>query len=249
VLLAANRSTELQIAKCKFKICSLLLQFENCIVLCGLDQSFIPMNAAFADRLEQRLCRPPPGRVAQERCAVEMSFGRHFGPPRFDARRAAVMALFYQRDDQWRLPLIVRPPESLHHANQVSLPGGAIEPGEGAQDAALRELEEELGVPRVNVRVLGALSPIYVFASNHYVEPFVGCMSGATAFDLNSVEVARLLEVPLAYLLQPENRIVTERHERGISAKAPAYPWDGEMIWGATCIILAELFAVVREAI
>lgn len=206
------------------------------------------MDTAFADRLEQRLRRPPPGRVAQESCAVEMSFGRHFGPPRYDARRAAVMALFCRRDDQWRLPLIVRPPESLHHANQVSLPGGAIEPGEDAQDAALRELEEELGVPQISVRVLGALSPIYVFASNHYVEPFVGCLLAEAEFDLNSVEVARLLEVPLAYLLQPENRIVIERQERGISAMAPAYPWDGEMIWGATCIILAELIEVVREA-
>jgi 8-oxo-dGTP pyrophosphatase MutT (NUDIX family) len=205
------------------------------------------MDIAFVERLEQRLRRPPPGRAAQEPCAVEMSFGRHFGPPRYDARHAAVMALFCRRDNQWRLPLIVRPPDSLHHPNQVSLPGGALEAGEVASDAALRELEEELGVPRAAVRILGPLSPLYVFASNHYVETFVGCLPGETEFDLNSLEVARLLEVPLAYLLQPENRIVTERHERGVCAKAPAYPWDGEMIWGATCIILAELIAVVRE--
>jgi 8-oxo-dGTP pyrophosphatase MutT (NUDIX family) len=158
------------------------------------------------------------------------------------------MALLCRSDSDWRLPLIVRPPESLHHANQVSLPGGAIEPGESSQDAALRELEEELGIPRAKVRVLGALSPVYVFASNHYVEPFVGCLLGEAAFDLNSLEVARLLEMPLAYLLRPDSRTMFEREERGIRAKAAAYPWDGEMIWGATCIILAELVAVVREA-
>jgi 8-oxo-dGTP pyrophosphatase MutT (NUDIX family) len=207
------------------------------------------MDAALADRVEYRLRRPLPGRAAQEPCAVEMSFGRHFGPPRHDARRAAVMALFYFHDDEWRLPLIVRPPESLHHANQVSLPGGAIEQGEDAKDAALRELEEELGVPRARVRVLGALSPLYVFTSNHYVEPFVGHLPGEMEFDLNSLEVARLLEVQLMHLLQPESRTVIERQERGVRAKAPAYHWDGEMIWGATCIILAELVAVVREAV
>jgi 8-oxo-dGTP pyrophosphatase MutT (NUDIX family) len=177
-----------------------------------------------------------------------MSFGRHFGPPRHDARRAAVMALLFRRDDEWRLPLIVRPPESLYHPNQVSLPGGAIEPGEEARDAALRELEEEVGVTSAQVRMLGALSPLYVFTSNHFVEPFVGCLTGQPAFDLNSLEVARLLEVPLPYLLQAESRTVFERQERGIRAKAPAYQWDGEMIWGATCIILAELITVVREA-
>jgi 8-oxo-dGTP pyrophosphatase MutT (NUDIX family) len=177
-----------------------------------------------------------------------MSFGRHFGPPRHDARRAAVMALLCRRDDEWRLPLIVRPPESLHHPNQVSLPGGAIEPGELARDAALRELDEEVGVLRTRVRVLGGLSPLYVFASNHFVEPFVGCLSGQTAFELNSLEVTRLLDVPLPYLLQSENRTMFERQERGIRVRAPAYHWDGEMIWGATCIILAELIAVVREA-
>ena len=82
-----------------------------------------------------------------------------------------------------------------------------------------------------------------------YVEPFVGCLLGEAAFDLNSLEVARLLEAPLEYLMRPDSRIMIEREERGIRAKAAAYPWDGEMIWGATCIILAELVAVVREAI
>jgi 8-oxo-dGTP pyrophosphatase MutT (NUDIX family) len=206
------------------------------------------MDSALADQLEERLRRPLPGRAAQEPCAVEMSFGRHFGPPRHDARYAAVMALFCRRDDEWRLPLIVRPPESLHHANQVSLPGGAIEQGEDARDAALRELEEELGVPRTNVRMLGALSPLYVFTSNHYVEPFVGYLPGEMEFALNSLEVARLLEVPLTHLLNPESRTAIERQERGIRARAPAYHWDGEIIWGATCIILAELVAVVQEA-
>jgi 8-oxo-dGTP pyrophosphatase MutT (NUDIX family) len=207
------------------------------------------MDATLVDRVEARLHRPLPGRAAQEPCAVEMSFGRHFGPPRHDARRAAVMALFNRRGEQWRLPLIVRPPQSLHHANQVSLPGGAIEPGEEAKAAALRELEEELGVPRARVRVLGALSPLYVFTSNHYVEPFVGHLPGELDFDINPLEVARLLEVPITHFLQPESRTLSERQERGVRARAPAFHWDGEEIWGATCIILAELVAVVREAI
>jgi 8-oxo-dGTP pyrophosphatase MutT (NUDIX family) len=178
-----------------------------------------------------------------------MSFGRHFGPVRHDARHAAVMVLFYRHGGQWRLPLIVRPPQSLHHANQVSFPGGAIERGEEPAEAALRELEEEVGVRREKVRLLGKLTPLYVFSSNHYVMPVAGHLLDEPQFELNSLEVARLLEVPVAYLLDPANLRTAVRRESGASARVAAYLWDGEEIWGATCMILAEVAAVVREAI
>jgi 8-oxo-dGTP pyrophosphatase MutT (NUDIX family) len=206
------------------------------------------MDVEFASRLQHRLSRTLPGRLIQERCAVEMSFGRHFGPPRHDARPAAVMALLYYRDDRWVLPLIVRPPDALHHAGQVSLPGGAIEKGETPEEAALREVEEELGVARNAIQLLGRLSPLYVFASNHTVEPFVGLLSDQPFLEVNSLEVARLLEAPVNYLLTPDSLAMSERVERGIRIKAPAYHWDGEPIWGATAMIVAELIAVIRDA-
>ena len=92
----------------------------------------------FYERLSARLREPLPGRAMQETHAVEMSFGRHFGPPRFDARPAAVIVLLYRHAADasgLRLPLIVRPMESPYHAGQVSLPGGAVEVGETVIDA------------------------------------------------------------------------------------------------------------------
>ena len=80
----------------------------------------------FYERLSARLREPLPGLAMQETHAVEMSFGRHFGPPRFDARPAAVIVLLYRHAADasgLRLPLIVRPMESPYHAGQVSLPG------------------------------------------------------------------------------------------------------------------------------
>lgn len=206
------------------------------------------MDATLPYRVENRLRAGPPGRIVQEKCAVEMSFGRHFGPQRHDARSAAVIALLFCRGDQWRLPLIVRPPQLLHHAGQVSLPGGLIEAGEDAPQAALRELEEELGISRERVAMVGALSPLYVFSSNHYVQPFVGHLADEPRFELNSLEVARLLEVPIHDLLQPTTFGVSARSEKNVTAHAPAFFWDREAIWGATCMILAEFLAVVREA-
>jgi 8-oxo-dGTP pyrophosphatase MutT (NUDIX family) len=178
-----------------------------------------------------------------------MSFGRHFGPERHDARQAAVIALLYRREGEWLLPLIVRPPQLLHHAGQVSLPGGLIERGEDARHAALRELHEELGIVPARVYLLGELSPLYVFSSNHRVAPVVGYLAGEPRFQVNALEVARVLEVPIDFLMQKDSLTVMERPEGGSRAKAPAYLWDGEAIWGATCMIVAELMAVLGDAL
>jgi 8-oxo-dGTP pyrophosphatase MutT (NUDIX family) len=203
------------------------------------------------DRLAARLNQPLPARSVQELHQVEMSFGRHFGPPRHDARSAAVMVLLYGDTDDIRdftLPLIVRPRGTLYHAGQVSLPGGAIEDDETESEAALRELNEELGVSAGDVQVVGTLSPLYVFSSNHYVTPFVGIVVERPVFRPNPREVSRVLETPLSFLAGPENQSSFERRFGGMTLGAPCWYWDGEPIWGTTAMVLAELIAVTCEA-
>jgi 8-oxo-dGTP pyrophosphatase MutT (NUDIX family) len=207
------------------------------------------MDDTLAGRLALRLRRTLPGRSVQEQCTFTMSFGRHFGPPRHDARQAAVIALVYRRNGAWQIPLIVRPADIRHHSSQVSLPGGAVEAGEQPPHAATRELEEELGVRRETVKLLGSLSPLYVFSSNYFVRAFVGHVEDGPAFATNPREVARLLEVPIEYFLDPGNLRTAQRQEFGTRAVAPAYYWDGEAIWGATSMIIAELAQLVREAV
>ncbi len=97
--------------------------------------------------LRARLEHPLPPEALRSRFAPPLSYGRHFGPPAHDARPAAVMVFLYPRDGQWHLPLTVRPDTMLSHAGQISFPGGMVEAGEATRAAALRELEEELGVP------------------------------------------------------------------------------------------------------
>jgi 8-oxo-dGTP pyrophosphatase MutT (NUDIX family) len=200
------------------------------------------------DVLAKALQRPLPGPTAQRLLAPELSCGRHFAPPPHDARQAAVLVLLYPGPSGWRLPLIVRPGTLEHHAGQIGLPGGLIEPGETSWQAALRELEEELGVAAAGIVQLGQLSPLYIYASNHYVSTWVAALEHTPQFSTNMREVAELLEVPLAHLFDSANRGVHERTYRGARFQAPHFSWGDHQIWGATAMILAELVAAIQES-
>lgn len=213
------------------------------------------LRSLLVERLGGRL----PGRKAQTRFAPELGFGRHFvEPPPADARRAAVVAILYHTHDesiasestlsQWRIPLIVRPEHLEHHAGQVALPGGMIEEGESSGEAALRELHEELGVSSAGIELLGELSPLYVFASDNYVVPWVAMASFEPTFILNADEVAAVVELPVSHLVD-ENHIDSEiREQNGIRFRAPFFQCGPHRIWGATAMILAEMAAILETA-
>jgi 8-oxo-dGTP pyrophosphatase MutT (NUDIX family) len=158
-----------------------------------------------------------------------------------------VVALFYPSSGQWHLPLILRPASMSEHASQISLPGGGAEPGEAAEDCALRELHEELGVDPARVRMLGMLPPIYVYASNFLVRPFVALASERPPFNPDPGEVAELLELPLPHLMDQRN-YETHAIRRGcLSFEAPGIPCQGRHIWGATALILGELLDAISD--
>jgi 8-oxo-dGTP pyrophosphatase MutT (NUDIX family) len=146
----------------------------------------------------------------------------------------------------WRLPLIVRPQHLEHHAGQIGLPGGIIEADETPIDAARRELHEELGVPRHDIDVLGQLSPLYVYGSNHYVIPHVAISAHSPTFIVNVDEVAEVIELPLPYLLDPAQIDTEAREHRGVRFRAPYLAFGPHHIWGATAMILGEFAAVLR---
>jgi 8-oxo-dGTP pyrophosphatase MutT (NUDIX family) len=199
-----------------------------------------------AERLAQRLREPLPGRVAQVLFEPELSYGRHFGPPPADARQAVVLVCLYPHEGEWYLPLTIRPTTMVVHAGQISLPGGRVEPGETGDRAALREFEEELGVPPEVVHLIGRLSPLYLFASNFQVTPWVGIAPARPNFNPHSGEVAELLEVPLEHLRLPASRGVHARRHHGVALSAPHFVWGRHRIWGATSMILSELVEMIN---
>jgi 8-oxo-dGTP pyrophosphatase MutT (NUDIX family) len=193
------------------------------------------------------LCGDLPGPEAQRLFEPELAYGRHAGPPAFGAREAAVLVLVYQHQEDWFVPTMVRTHSMKEHAGQIALPGGSVEAGESPAETALREFEEELGANRQDIDVLGALTPINVFNSNFYVRPFLGLCAARPEFRPSAAEVAELIEMPLRALLSPENRSFHQIHRRGVSFRAPHIQIGQHRIWGATCMILAEVMALMSR--
>jgi 8-oxo-dGTP pyrophosphatase MutT (NUDIX family) len=206
----------------------------------------LPALEAF---LRTRLTQPLPGNDAQFRFSprpTRKNWRPDMQPP--EARRAAALLLLYPGGDRIRLPLTVRRHDLPQHAGQVSFPGGRIDAGEMAVDAALRETQEELGVSPDRVRIIGALSSLWVVVSNHLLFPFVGVTDIRPEFQPAPKEVAELLEVPLADLRDPA-RLGWSRHTReGIVVDYPHFDLAGHQTWGATAMVLGEFGSLFDPA-
>jgi 8-oxo-dGTP pyrophosphatase MutT (NUDIX family) len=135
------------------------------------------------------------------------------------------------------------------HSHQVSFPGGKVDEGdEGYLMTALREVHEEVGVSSAEINVLGALTELYIPPSNFLVFPFVGYVTQRPEYNLSVDEVKNILEVPLSFFLQQENRKEdTFSSARGYEVKAPYYDYSGVKIWGATAMMIAELVALIEN--
>lgn len=189
---------------------------------------------------ELLLVRDPEGRLA-----------RRFEPPAgMVPRLGAVLVLLYPDGDDLRLPLTVRSDRLSSHRGEVSLPGGAIDPGDdGPIAAALRECHEELGVEPASVAVWGTLSPFYIPPSNFRITPVVGFCEQAPVLRPNGDEVSAVISVTLRELLDPR-LVVTERWLlRGVEVDVPFFAIGGQKVWGATAIVLSELVALMRRVV
>jgi len=132
------------------------------------------------------------------------------------------------------------------HAGEISFPGGRRDPEDAAlEDTALREAEEEIGLPRREVRLLGTLPPTSTFVTNYLIHPFVGLIPTGLAWRVSEREVDAVLELPLRALRESRTRTRMER--RGISFETDAYILGDHLIWGATARILEHLLERVEE--
>jgi 8-oxo-dGTP pyrophosphatase MutT (NUDIX family) len=196
--------------------------------------------------LRERLAGTLPGVEAQLRFAPFPGRpGWRAGefPP--DARIAAALLLLYPGDDGVAIPLTVRASTLPRHAGQVSLPGGATDPGETLAEAALREASEEIGIDPATVRVLGELTPIHVLVSGFTLHPVVAVTDSKPPFQAAPGEVDEIVEVRLEDLRDASRIRTGTRVREGIAVEYPYFDLYGHHVWGATAMVLGEFICLL----
>ncbi len=159
-------------------------------------------------------------------------------------RKGAALLLVYPRDGAVWVVLTVRHEDLPQHAGQVSFPGGAVEEGESFAEAALREAQEEIGLDPSSVRVLGRLSPLHIPVSRFVLHPVLAVADSRPELEADPREVDRVLDVSLDHLSDPGKLGVAAKLRDGVECDVPYIDVDGEKLWGATAMILAELLVL-----
>lgn len=154
-------------------------------------------------------------------------------------RGAAVLVAITDRPEPGVL-LTVRREHLRTHAGQVSFPGGRIDPGEDAFAAALREAEEEIGLPPDRVEVWGAADP-YCTITGYCVTPVLGLVPPDLPLKPHEHEVADWFEAPLSFLLEPANQRRMTAEFQGRTRHYYQIDWQGRRVWGATAAMLVNL--------
>lgn len=158
-------------------------------------------------------------------------------------KKAAVMMLFYPKNFQTHLALILRTSYNGVHSSQIAFPGGKVEAFDfDLKQTALRETHEEIGVHPNSINVIRAFTEVYIPPSNYMVYPFLGYCNDELVFVLQEDEVAGMVEFPLADFLQ--DSILTTKSIKTSYADTidvPGFQVNEHFIWGATAMILSEL--------
>lgn len=158
-------------------------------------------------------------------------------------RDAAVLIPVIDRGEEAMVLLTQRTEHLSSHSGQVAFPGGKIDEGETGIEAALREAEEEVGLERRHVDILGAFGDYYS-GSGYKIVPVVGMVSSEARLTLNENEVAATFEVPLSFLMNPDNHGIESRTFKGNERFFYAMPWHDKVasverrIWGVTAGII-----------
>ena len=183
-----------------------------------------------ADRIRRELARPasePPltGDLPEERALANVP--------------AAVLIAITDRDEPGVI-MTLRRENMRTHAGQVAFPGGRLDDGENAVQAALREAEEELGLPASEVEVVGPTDE-YRTVTGYVVTPVIGVIPPDLPLQPHEHEVDDWFEAPLGYLLDPSNQQIQTAVFAGRERRYWQIEWNGRRIWGATAAMLVNL--------
>lgn len=205
----------------------------------------------FKDKLRIELARELPGEMAH---SMMMPIVRDDNLKRPSGNlspiSSAVLILFYADEHgHLKFPLIQRPEYNGAHSAQISFPGGKREPeDQNLVETALREAEEEIGIRKENVEVVGKMTDLFIWVSNFMVTPIVGVIDHKPNFVMEESEVDAIIETDLSDIINPLKRkegtiIVRKKYK----IHTPYFDIDNRVVWGATAMILSELSMIVDK--
>jgi 8-oxo-dGTP pyrophosphatase MutT (NUDIX family) len=209
------------------------------------------MDTTWKEILKEKLTHTLPGDAAHTNMQPESRklqaqiMQAKFPKPRL----GGVVVLIYPKNGAWHLNFMLRTDYEGTHGGQVSFPGGKYEDSDAdLSETALREMEEEVGVKKNEVEILGKLSALYIPPSNFEVHPLVCLAEKRLEFIPDPLEVAEIIEIPISHLLNPAIQGVDIfRRDSKFQIQAPYYQFEKHKIWGATAMILSEFLSIGEE--
>jgi len=203
----------------------------------------------FCDQIKTRLEKRLPGDAARSKMSpslrVPLNGAWEFDQPPIES---AVCLLLYPSKNKIYFPLIKRAGGEHSHGGQISLPGGKYEKEDNdILITAIRETFEEIGVKLTRDNIIGKLSPLYVPVSNYMITPYVAFVDEAKQYDISKYEVQFMLDAELSTFFSDSNKYEKILHRGEIEVCAPYYAIEGEMVWGATAMILSEFEALCGD--
>lgn len=207
------------------------------------------MDKSIIDQIERKLSEEKPGMSAQGVMSPVES--KLYLKPSDSASVASVMLLLVPVEGRWNVIYIKRADDNPtdKHAGQISLPGGKMEEIDESYEAcAIRETYEEIGIAPEKIKVIGELSPLYVYVSNFQVYPYVGYLTSDTKLRIQESEVKEVIMIPLEDLRE-EKRVMNGSVKifNGNTMDVPYYDLYGNKLWGATAMITAEFLNIISD--
>jgi 8-oxo-dGTP pyrophosphatase MutT (NUDIX family) len=201
------------------------------------------MPPDFIQRLKHQLSLPLPGSKAQFLMAP--SFRKSNTKTIINAK-AGVLLLLYLKDQEWTIVFMKRPDNTGLHSGQISFPGGKLDIKDtDLEQTALRETEEEIGIPPKKIIILGHLTKLHISVSGIEVYPFIGYINTSPTFKINPLEVQYLIEVKISELKKTSARKEKSYSNNQITQTIPYFSITEHEIWGATAMILNEFLIIL----